>query len=49
MKREGNRRLKAGLNERRCMGVFRLLGLVAYHRFPPLNALTDGLWVTHMR
>ena len=46
---EGHRRLKVGLNERRCMGVFGVLGLTAYHRFPPLNPLTDGWWVTHMR
>ena len=46
---EGHRRLKVGLNEQRCMGVFGVLGLTAYHRFPPLNPLTDGWWVTHMR
>ena len=46
---EGHRRLKVGLNERRCMGGFEVLGLTAYHRFPPLNPLTDGWWVKHMR
>ena len=44
-----DRRLKLGLKERRRMGVFGVLGLTAYHRFPPLNPLTDGWWVTHMR
>ena len=30
-------------------GGFWGIGLTAYHRFPPLNPLTDGWWVTHMR
>ena len=46
---EGHRWLKVGLYERRCMGVLGVLGLTAYHRFPPLNPLTNGWWVTHMR
>ena len=33
---EGHRRRKVGLYERRCTGVFGVLGLTAYHRFPPL-------------
>ena len=40
---------KVGLKERRCMEVFGVLGLTAYHRFLPPNPLTDGWWVTHMR
>ena len=32
---EGHRRLKAGLNERRCMGVFRSIGA---DRLPPVSS-----------
>ena len=43
-----HRRLKVGLNERRCMGIFGVWGVTAYHWFPPLNPLTDGWWVMYM-